>query len=96
MDAYKARSDALAKANEGALVMNALVNIMTFIFVCAGAVVVWLNPSVRWLLALTFSVLFVRFIVKSVVSHVWAMPKMRQIDKDFPAPSPRTKDMYKS
>ena len=96
MDAYKARSEAIDKVNAEALVVNALINVMTFLFVIVGAIVVWFHPTIHWLLALTFSVLFVRFIVKSVVSHVWAMPKMKQLDKDFPMPTPRTKDMYKS
>ena len=96
MDAYKARSEAIDKVNAEALVVNALINVMTFLFVIVGAIVVWFHPTIHWLLALTFSVLFVRFVVKSVVSHVWALPKMKQLDKDFPMPTPRTKDMYKS
>ena len=96
MDAYKARSDAIAKMNGEALVVSAFINIMTFLFVCVGAVVVWFNPTIHWLIALTFAVLFVRYVVKSIVSHAWTVPRMRQLDRDFPMPTPRTKDMYKS
>ena len=95
MDAYKARNDAIVQMNAEALVVNALINVMTFVFVCIGAIVVWFNPTIRWLLALTFAVLFVRYVVKSIVSHAWALPRMKQLDKDFPMPTPRTKDTYK-
>jgi hypothetical protein len=96
MDAYKARSDAIAQMNGEALVVNAFINVMTFVFVVIGAIVVWFNPTIHWLLGLTFAVFFVRYVVKSIVSHAWALPRMQQLDKEFPMPTPRTKDTYKS
>ncbi len=89
MDAYKARSDALGKAMEDQAVYFGLINIGTFIVVVIGAVVVWLHPSIRALLAMGLGVVVLRFVVRALFDALWVEPRMKRINREFPKPPSR-------
>lgn len=83
---YKARVEALERAQRKLQGINSLHKLWTFFTVLAGLFVLWLNPTVHWGIGLLVSLFLIRFAGNMLVRFRFESPEMERIDREFPAP----------
>lgn len=86
---YQERAKALDAAIEKSRGINALHTMWTALTVVVGLVILWLNPSIHWGIAIVVALVIIRWIGNMVVHFRFTAPEMARINREFPAPEPR-------
>lgn len=89
-DAYKARAEALDAAMEKSRTINGLHNLLTFVTIVLGLIVLWFNPTIRWAIGEIVALVLLRWIGNVTILVKFTNPTMGRINRDFPAPEPLT------
>lgn len=86
---YLARTKALDAALEKSRLINGVHNLITFLTVIVGLIVLWVFPTIRWGIGLFVGLVIIRWIGNILIRVRWADPEMARINREFPAPEPR-------